>query len=136
MIWKRIYGLTGIYISNDVALKTIMYNGKPTANEFKTKLGFRQHDIIMRKEQSVLTKIIKLFAKEEILLQHSVLGYLIDLYFPKHRLAIDIDENGHKDRNIDYEIKRQKAIENELIVNFLELILTENIMMSMLNFIK
>ena len=44
----------------------------PTAIDFRSKLGFNQHDIIMTKEQSVLTKIIKVFAKEKILIQHSV----------------------------------------------------------------
>ena len=52
----------------------------------------------MTKEQSLLTKIIKVFAKEEILLQYYVLGYRIDLYFPEHELAIKFDEKGHKDR--------------------------------------
>ena len=55
---------------------------------------------------------------EEILL-HSVFSYKIDLYFSKHRLATDIDQKGYKDRNNDYEIKRQKAIEKELDCEFI-----------------
>ena len=35
-----------------------------------------------------------------------------------NKLAIQIDENGHSERNIDYEIKRQKAIEQELDCKF------------------
>ena len=31
-----------------------------------------------------------------------------------YALTIETDENGHSDRNIDYEIKRQKAKEQEL----------------------
>ena len=46
--------------------------------------------------------------------QFSVLGYRIDLYFHDYKLAIELDENGHSVRNIDFEIKRQKAIEQEL----------------------
>lgn len=42
---------------------------------------------------------MKVFLSKEILLQHSVLNYRIDLYFPKHRLAIEVDKKGHKDRN-------------------------------------
>ena len=38
-----------------------------------------------------------LFAKEK-LLQHFVLGYRLDLYFPDHKLATEIDEKGNKDR--------------------------------------
>ena len=35
-------------------------------------------------------------------------GCRIHLYFHGYKLAIEVDENGHKDRNIDYEIKRTK----------------------------
>ena len=51
--------------------------------------------------------------------QYSVLGCRVDLYI--HGLiiySIEIDENGHSDRSIDYEIKRQKATEQELGCNF------------------
>ena len=46
--------------------------------------------------------------------QYKVLSCKIDLYFDDNKLAIEIDNNGHSDRNIDYEIERQKAIEQEL----------------------
>ena len=46
--------------------------------------------------------------------QYTVIGYRIDLYFHKYKLAIEVDELGHNDRNIDYEIQRQKALEREL----------------------
>ena len=91
----------------------------PEAIEFKTKLGFNQHDLIMTKEQSVSTKIMKAFSNEETLPQHSALSYKINLYFSEHKLAIEIDEKGHNVRNIDYEIKRQKAIKNKLYFKFI-----------------
>ena len=69
----------------------------PTAIEFRTKLRFNQHDLIMTKEQPVLTKIITVFCSKKIFLQHSVLSYRIHLYFPKHSLATKLDEKGHKD---------------------------------------
>ena len=56
----------------------------------------------MTKEQSLLTKIMKVFASEEILLQRSVLSYKTDSYFSKHRLAMEIDGK-----------KRQKVIEKK-----------------------
>ena len=64
----------------------------PKTIEFISKLRFKQDDMILTKEQSVISKITKLFGKEEILVQHSVLEYKIDLYFPKHKLAIEVDE--------------------------------------------
>lgn len=42
-----------------------------------------------------------------------------DVDFFDHKLAIEIDKNGHSHRNIDYEIKKQKAIEQELGCKFI-----------------
>ena len=57
--------------------------------------------------------------------QYSVLEYRIDLYFHDYKLAIEIDKNGHRDRNVDSKIKREKATVDLLIVDLLELILTK-----------
>ena len=46
-------------------------------------------------------------------IQYTVLGYRIDLYFYDHKLAIEIDELGHNDRNTDYETKREREIKSE-----------------------
>ena len=73
----------------------------------------------MTQEQSILSKIVTLFAAEKIILQYNVLGYRIDASFSK--LAIKVDEQGHNDRDIDYEIERQKAIENELGCKFIKI---------------
>ena len=37
--------------------------------------------------------------------QYHVDGYRIDLYFPEYKLAIECDEFGHRDRDLEYEIK-------------------------------
>ena len=55
-------------------------------------------------------------------MQYHVLSYRIDLYFHDYKLAIDIDENGHNDRYIDYEIKRRKEIEQELRCKFTRIV--------------
>ena len=44
---------------------------------------------------------------------------MIDAYFPKYKSTIEVDEQGHNDRDIDYEIERQKAIENKLGCKFI-----------------
>ena len=54
------------------------------------------------------------FEKENMQTQYSVLGSRIDLFFHDNKLAIGIDENGHSNKTIDYEIKRQKVIKQEL----------------------
>ena len=53
--------------------------------------------MILSKEQSMASKITKLFSNGKIRLQHNVLEYLIDLYFPKHEFVIGVDEKGHTD---------------------------------------
>ena len=53
--------------------------------------------------------------------QYNILRYRIDLYFQDYKLAIEIDKNGHSNRKIDYEIKRQKAIEQELGCKFIRI---------------
>ena len=40
----------------------------------------------MTPEQSILSKIVTLFATEKIIWQHNVLGYKIDAYFTKYKL--------------------------------------------------
>ena len=51
-----------------------------------------------------------LFSAAEIILQHYVLSHRIDAYFSKYKLAIEVDEQEHNDRDIDFEIKRQKKL--------------------------
>ena len=46
--------------------------------------------------------------------QFSIGSYRINLYFTEHKLAIECDENDHKDKDIDYEIRRQVFIEDQL----------------------
>ena len=57
--------------------------------EFKSRLAFKNQDPIMTQEQSVLTKIKEIFSTEEISFQHCALGYRIDAYFLKYKLAVE-----------------------------------------------
>ena len=53
--------------------------------------------------------------------QYTVLNYRTDLYFHKYKLAIETDELGHNDRNIDYQIQRQRELERELDCVFIRI---------------
>ena len=55
-----------------------------------------------------------MFDGEDLQTQYSVLSYRIDLYFHEYKLAIEVDELGHNDRNTYYEIKRERQIEKVL----------------------
>ena len=50
---------------------------------------------------------------------YNTLCYRLDFYFLKHKLAIEIDEKGQKDRNKFKEIERQKAIRKEVDCKFI-----------------
>ena len=99
--------------------------GTDESCNLKKYLGFRLHDVINTKEQTVLESIKNAFEGEDMQTQYSVLGYRIDLYFHKHKLGIEIDELGNADRNFSNEIERQKK---NLIVCLLELILMKKIL--------
>ena len=66
--------------------------------------------MINTKEQTVLDEIIDAFEGGNMETQSSVLDYRIDLYFHDYNLAMEKDECGHNQRNIDDEIKKQKAM--------------------------
>ena len=54
----------------------------------------------MTKQQSVGLRIRKTVPNEEIIEYFFVkkFDYMIDFYLPKRKLAIEVDELGHKDR--------------------------------------
>ena len=109
------------FIRNDLALKIIMDCRTDESCNLKRNLGFTLHDVINTKEQTVINSIKDAFEGENMQTQYTVLNYRIDLYFHKYKLAIEIDELGHNDRNIDYEIQRQRALERELDCVFIRI---------------
>ena len=62
-------------------------------------LGFRSHEAINTKQQTVLELTKNAFIWEDIQTQYRILGYMIHLYFHKHKLMIEVDELGHTERN-------------------------------------
>ena len=63
-----------------------MEKEEPREN-FRTLLGFKEHDIMRSEEYSTNLKIKKMFPNEIIEEQYNVLGYYIDLAFPVHKLG-------------------------------------------------
>ena len=71
------------------------------AHKFRTRLGFKQYDVILTKEQPLLTKRKSSFREENMQMQYCCLGYKIDLYFHHYKVVIENDKNNHSHRNID-----------------------------------
>ena len=80
----------------------------------KKNFGFNLHDVINTKKQTVLRSIKDEFEGEDMQTQYTGIGYRIDPYFHKLKLAIEVDELGNAHRNLNNQIERQKALEREL----------------------
>ena len=52
------------------------------------------------------------FEGEIILTQHFIKKKILDAYFPKYKLGIEIDEYNHEGRNFEYKQSRQFIIES------------------------
>ena len=109
------------FIHFDLGLKVKMDSRTDDSSKFKRKLGFTLHGVINTKEQTVISAIKDAFEGEKKETQYSVLCYRIDLYFHKYKLAIEVDELGHSDRNINDEIERQRALETQLNCVFIRI---------------
>ena len=114
-------GVKHINGREDVVMPVIMGARSPKAIPFRAKLGFIQYEITLKKGSSVLESIMETFEGENMETQCSVSSYRVDLYFHDYKLAIEIDEKGHKGRNKDYEKQRQKEIEIELSWKFIRI---------------
>lgn len=82
------------------------------------KFDLNLTQVFATKEQSCIGAIIKTFAHERYEKQFGIGSYRIDLYFSKHKLAVECDEFGHSDRNKTKEIARQLYIEQHLECKF------------------
>ena len=85
------------FLRIDLALKIIMDCRIDESWSLKINLGFNLHDVINTKEKTVLRSTKDAFEGEDMQSQYTVIGYRIDLYFHKHKLAIEVDELGHAD---------------------------------------
>ena len=84
-------------------------------------LGFTLYEVINTKEQTIINPIKDAFEGEDMQTQYTVIGYKVDLYFHKCNIAIEVDELGHNDRNLTYEIQRQQALERKLNCVFIRI---------------
>ena len=77
----------------------------------------------MTKQESIGLRIRKTIPNEEIIEDFIVkkFDYMIDFYLPERKLAIEVDELGHFDRDQITENKRQKELEEYLGCTFIRI---------------
>ena len=87
----------------------------------KRNLGFNLHGVINTKKQTASRSIKDAFEGEDMQTQYTVMAKRLIFVFINIKLAIEVDELGHADRNLDNEIERQKALERELNCVFIRI---------------
>ena len=112
-----------MYVHEDIAITIIMQSRLSYLEtiKFRSDLGFNQINLILKKEQTVLKSIKDAFEGEDMQTQYIAIGYKIDSYFHKHKLAIEVDELGHVVRNINNETERQRRLEKDLNCVFIRI---------------
>ena len=112
-----------IYI-NEAGLRSLVVKSQlPTASDIATQLGISVETRYVRKEteivgfvQDVLTQMMVPFE-----FQKTVNNFRIDLYLPDQKLAIEIDEHNHADRDPSYEKEREMYIKAQLGCKFVRI---------------
>ena len=87
---------------------------------FRTILGFKEHHMKVT-EKTTLDSIKNAFKGENIQTHYRSLEYEINLYFHDYKLAVEIDEKDHLDRDMNRERERQKALEKEVGCKFISI---------------
>ena len=100
-----------MFTENNAAVEITMSTVKTEEVIFRDKFGVKQHDQVLRKQQSLGLRLKKLFPNEDIIEEYFALHYRTHFTFKKHMLVVEIDEKRHADRDPDYEKKRQKELE-------------------------
>ena len=101
-----------MFSENTSAVDITISSVKTQATIFNSKIGVKQHDKVLCKQQSLDLRLKKLFRNEDIIEEYSALNYRTDFTFKKQLLIVEIDEKIHAERDPDYEKKRQKDLEN------------------------
>lgn len=133
---KKIYlkeyddiGTKGAIIINESGLyqliaksKTITKKQKEDSINFFKKFGML-NDVTLhsRKEIEFIDKLERALLAFNITgkKQHNILDYKIDYYIPSLNVAIEYDENGHKDYTYEAHELRQELIQKELGCRFI-----------------
>ena len=69
------------FIDEKLSINIIMSCETTSGDICRARLGFKQYDVILTKEQSVLTKIVRSFEGENMQTEYNVLSYRMDFYF-------------------------------------------------------
>ena len=115
MDWPKDSRKDDYYVNEERMIEVLVSSQQPLAKELAEYMGIKiiGHKYF-RKEAGTIYTIQKVFEGISMKRQFNIGSYRIDLYVPELKLAIECDEHDHKDRDINYETRRQKFIEDHL----------------------
>lgn len=116
LILQEFIDVQTIFINDNGLDELLLSSDKPDAICLAKKFGINVKQKITRKEIDI-GRELDLFCKSaDIKLMHQKTfhnkkqKYLVDYYLPDHKIAIEIDEYNHKDRDPKYEKNREKYL--------------------------
>ena len=121
---KKHIDKTTIFINMNGMMDLAARSRKPNSNKLAKLLKLPIHNKRNYHETQILHNLFEFFDSSNIkyIHQHSVKHedtyYLIDCYLPQHKIAIEIDERGHRDRCQIYEKCRENYIKKTLGCTF------------------
>jgi very-short-patch-repair endonuclease len=102
------------YLSVKGLQKLLTKSRKAAVNKFAQVLGINVYtNKFTCVEADSIDIIEKTFSGEDIIKQYKVGQYYIDMYLPKYRIAIECDENHHKNRQ-NQDDEREKDIREHI----------------------
>jgi hypothetical protein len=110
-----------IFINYDGLLQLVAYSKKSKSIDFAKFLGLQTIHKKTYHEQEIINDLIKFFDVTDnkysapfFVYGHGGKTYLIDCYLPKYKIAIEIDEHDHNDRDPIYEKQRESYLIKKL----------------------
>ena len=118
--WRGGQGRTR-YLTIDGVKSLAQKSRMPTAMQLAEDLDCANDTKYLYKEQEIVKHLCDVLSEMHVVTEYQkVVGrYRIDLYLPDDKLAFEVDENGHKDRDAQYERCREEFIRRTLGCDFL-----------------
>lgn len=120
-VTKAVFGTSGgkqsmIALTDKGILRFASSSRKPKAKLLCEYLGVKVIPSCV--ETDIVYMLSECFSHLHPVPQFIACGYRVDLYFTKAKIAVEIDEIGHSNRNKDYERSREATIKDALGCTF------------------
>jgi len=111
---KKRFGARSNWIDHE-SLRYLLAKSRRVDEDLLNLVGIELYSMkIECVEASIINGLRKSLPLENIIQNHCILQYNVDLYFPDYKLIIEIDENNHKHYDKDKEEQRENDIKNHI----------------------